>query len=311
VIYLEIRERLGNQFFQYAFARNLMIKFKDNLSINFEAVYSRCDEEYEWNNEKYGWRNTLVDFNVCEHTITTQKNYSTIQKLLLHLIMQYTKDDNYLNIKRKQSRLFRILNKFGIYCLLDGYMDISRPFLFIKDKIVIGYFESFRYFNDIDDVIKKEFTPKYPILDYNVELYNLINSTESVCVSIRRGDFLLPKYKDEIYICDEQYFYRGIELIKSLVPKAVLFIFSDDINWVKENMHFEGEVYYECGDDPVWEKIRLMRACKHFVISNSSFSWWVQHLSTNKNKVVVAPRRWRKDGRTVDLYEDNWTLIDD
>jgi len=310
MIYLEIRERVGNQLFQYAFARNLMLKLNDSLSINFEAVYSRCDEEYEFNNAKYGWKNALLDFNVCEYHIVTEKKYSCVQKLLLYLLNLYIRNDKCSDKARKQKKLFHLYNKFGIYYLFDGYIDIKNPFKFIKNKIAIGYFESPKYFHDIDCIIKKELTPKYPLLEYNNELYKLINSTESVCVSIRRGDFLLPKYKDEIYVCDEQYFIRGIELIKKLVKNAVIFMFSDEIDWVKENIKIEGEVHYERGDDPVWEKIRIMSACKHFVISNSSFSWWAQHLSTNKNKVVIAPNIWRKDGRPVDIYEDNWILID-
>lgn len=61
------------------------------------------------------------------------------------------------------------------------------------------------------------------------------------------------------------------------LPDCTFFGFSDDIDWVKNNMEFPGEVYYESGVDPVWEKLRLMSACKHFVLSNSSFSWWAQY----------------------------------
>ena len=76
-------------------------------------------------------------------------------------------------------------------------------------------------------------------------------------------------------------------------------------------MEFPGEVYYESGVDPVWEKLRLMSACKHFVLSNSSFSWWAQYLSNEKKKIVVAPDIWYKTGKNAkaDLYQDDWKLI--
>ena len=61
----------------------------------------------------------------------------------------------------------------------------------------------------------------------------------------------------------------------------------------------------------MWEKVRLMSACKHFVLSNSSFSWWVQYLSDSEQKKVIAPDIWYKTGkhRHADVYQDNWELI--
>lgn len=303
MIYLEIRERLGNQFFQYAFARSLMEKYNDKLSINFEAVKNRNDEEH-------GWINHLTQFNVSDYEIVTHKNYNFFQKFLLMLHDWYIKGDSHVVVNRKQKRIARLLSKFGIYYLFDGYMEFATPLKIFKDKILIGYFESPKYSKDINGILRNEFEPKQPLLERNRELYDLILSTESVCVTIRRGDFLHPMYKDEVYICDEDYFYRGIKRIKEMLPQSVLFIFSDEIDWVKENMSFSEKVYFESGLDPLWEKIRLMKACKHFVISNSSFSWWVQHLSGNENKIVIAPQKWRKDGRPSDIYEDNWVLIE-
>ena len=156
-----------------------------------------------------------------------------------------------------------------------------------------------------------ELTPKEPLQPQNEELYNKIKNTNSVCVTIRRGDFMNEKNKGTFYICDNTYFGNALAYIKKCLPDCTFFGFSDDIDWVKNNMEFPGEVYYESGVDPVWEKLRLMSACKHFVLSNSSFSWWAQYLSNEKKKIVVAPDIWYKTGKhaKADLYQDDWKLI--
>ena len=92
----------------------------------------------------------------------------------------------------------------------------------------------------------------------------------------------------------------------------MFFCFSDDIEWCKENLNFEGaNVVYVSQDMPVYETLRLMYHCKHFILSNSTFSWWGQFLSKNNNKIVVSPSRWNNDGYDSNLINKDWVLIDD
>lgn len=60
---------------------------------------------------------------------------------------------------------------------------------------------------------------------------------------------------------------------------------------------------------PVYETLRLMYNCKHFILSNSTFSWWGQFLSTSKNKLVVSPSLWNNDGYQSQLIQKDWILI--
>lgn len=98
-------------------------------------------------------------------------------------------------------------------------------------------------------------------------------------------------------------------MMKQKVRNAKFFVFSDDIEWVKENMNFPEDSVFESGNDPVWEKLRMMYSCKHFIISNSTFSWWAQYLSRNSEKVVIAPNKWRNKGVWQDIYQENWNII--
>ena len=115
-------------------------------------------------------------------------------------------------------------------------------------------------------------------------------------------------------MCDKEYFYNAIELIKSKVRNAIFIVFSDDLEWVKSYIKLEEKFpeckfYYESGKDTVEEKLRMMTKCKHFIISNSSFSWWAQYLAKNENKIVIAPDAWFTNGDKNGLYIDDWILI--
>lgn len=303
MVYLELRERAGNQFFQYAFARKLMIETNDKeLIIDDFAIREK-------NKPEEGWVNSLPEFNVVPFVTATHNKYTPIQRALIHINWLFTRKTEEERLLQRQKILAPILNKFGIYFVQDGYINFQKPFPFVKKKIVAGYFESAKYFETIDDIIKMELSPKSSVRPENVRMLEKIAKGNSVCVSIRRGDFLSEGYKAARYICGPEYFRKAFDIIYKNVENPIFCFFSDDIEWVKENIKVKGTTLYETGNDSLGEKIRLMSSCKHFIISNSTFSWWAQHLSNNKDKIVIAPTRWRNDSKPVGLYEDGWTLV--
>jgi hypothetical protein len=106
------------------------------------------------------------------------------------------------------------------------------------------------------------------------------------------------------------YFYQAVNYIRERESNPVFVIFSDNVDWCRENFLLEGEVYYETPNNPIWEKVRLMSGCKHFIIHNSTFSWWVQHLSRREGTMVIAPVKWMlRDDQPIDIYEDNWIFM--
>lgn len=161
-----------------------------------------------------------------------------------------------------------------------------------KNCFTYGSFERVGYIDGIESILKREFTPVHPCRKENERLYEVIRTTNSVCLAVRRGDFMTDENRKVFYVCDVEYFMRAVDYMQKHVENPVFVVFSNDIDWVKENIRIDGKVYYESGSDPVWETFRLMYSCKHFVISNSTLHWWAQWRSENENKIVVAPDRW-------------------
>lgn len=308
-----IKGRLGNQLFQYSSMRGFQDEFFPDIPIclSFKKVEKKAKKEH------FGQIDSLEFFNTkylkCNKIKITLKQHVLICLLSAVLFgYKYIIRKNYAKNRDKIENVFsNVLLKNNIIWKTSGYtkFDIDRIDK-NKDVIFYGYFEAPSYFDGIKDKLYDELKPKKKILNHNKELLNLIKSSNSICVSIRRGDFVSnKKYSSEHYICDKQYFEKAIKLITKKVNNPVFVVFSDDITWVKKNMKFPKGSLFEKGDDPVWEKLRLMYSCKHFILSNSSFSWWSYYLSKNDKKIVVAPRIWNKKNDNRDLYNENWILI--
>ena len=300
-----MRGRLGNQMFQYAMIRQIQETNgnKDKIYLNFSKfVYNK------------NFENELKYFKVKEYEEKDKLNISIFQLIVIYYykiikrIIRFVDPDNYYVKRHKlEDKIKNKLMKIGIYWMEDGYLEINKTNK--KNKIAIGHFESSKNFNDIKDKLLEEFEPIEKPLKKNKKLYDVINSTNSVCISIRRGDFVTnKKFAKRFNVCDINYYKKAVQLIKEKVENPTFIIFSDDIKWCRENLNIEN-AYFEDGTDPIWEKLRLMYSCKHFIISNSTFSWWAQYLSRNDKKVVIAPSKWQNFGYYEDIYEDSWIKI--
>lgn len=181
-----------------------------------------------------------------------------------------------------------------------------------KSVFIFGTFENPKYFSSIKDVLLKEFVPKEKPLEENSSLYDVINNKNSVCVCVRRGDYLKGRNRDNYLVCTDEYYKKAIQLMKEKTDNPVFVFFSNDIEWVKNNLAPEGfECYYESGKDPVWETFRLMYSCKHFIISNSTFHWWAQYMGRCPEKMVIAPSKWyRNENWKSHLICGNFLTID-
>lgn len=174
----------------------------------------------------------------------------------------------------------------GNLIYMNSYMpllQLAKGFLYFN-----GYWIHDMYFHDIEDYLLKEI--RFPALvgDENIDLSELMKSTNSVCVHIRRGDFITAHatLPNEIY-------RKAVELLDKKESSILYFVFSDDIPWCKENRRDLGlsgkDVIFVEGNkgEQAYIDMQLMTMCRHRIVSNSSFSYLAAILRENREGLIV------------------------
>ena len=151
-----------------------------------------------------------------------------------------------------------------------------RPIPPLKNCDLFGYMQSYHYFSDYEDLIRKLFSPKQSI--------NNGQYREYCSVHVRRTDYL--KHAGCYTILGPDYYYKAAEL----VPQNKFLVFSDDREWCKKNLTDSRFIITDSAPDYV--DFFLQSACSSNIIANSSFSWWAAWLNSNPEKVVIAPKKW-------------------
>lgn len=180
------------------------------------------------------------------------------------------------------------------------------------DTYYDGYWQHEDYFIAIREDILKSFT--FPTFEdqRNQETANLITEKNCCAIHIRRGDYV----KDRLFrgICDIDYYKTAIQRVKELANPEVFFIFSDDTVWCREHLTaLSGQtetIYVDWNTgEKSFQDMHLISLCNHQIIANSSFSWWGAWLNTNKNKVVISPRKWWNNSEAHTPTSSNWIRI--
>ena len=178
-------------------------------------------------------------------------------------------------LRHKKAVVFEDLSKVDL--------DLLNPY---KNSYVEGYFTSELFFNDFEKEVRQELRFQPTISQSVKEIVDSID-VNTVAISIRRGDFIGNQLHN---ICSKEYFYRAIEKTQEAIENPTLLIFSDELEWITENMKFDVPHSIVPKLEDSMDYMRLMSYCSNHIIPNSTFSWWGAWLS--KPKLVIAPDFW-------------------
>jgi hypothetical protein len=183
-----------------------------------------------------------------------------------------------------------------------------------KQLYLDGYWQSEKYFCKYKNQLQLDFTLLKIENNAFLKLKDKILNCNSVGVHIRRGDYVNNPTTNKFHgVCSEKYYYSGVEILKSNLKNPVLFVFSDDLHWVRTNLVFSLPVYYidQHYNLTPNEEIILLSFCKHNIISNSTFSWWGAWLNKNIDKIVIAPLKWFNTNQVsdIDIIPNKWLRI--
>jgi hypothetical protein len=284
---------LGNQLFQYAAARRLAIWHNTTFKLDISAFESYTRRVY-----------SLYPFNI-------QEDFATPEEVVR------LREPSQGRLRRAVFRLKRMLRPYNQRTSLREWrLNPYNPnFLRTSAQVYLdGYWQTEKYFVDIADIVRREFTIKYAQDLQNRAVAEEIAATQAVSVHVRRGDYVSDPPTSQVHgVCGLDYYARCVSLIAQKVPSPHFFVFSDDPDWVVQNLHLDYPTTLVSQVDPSksYEDLRLMSLCRHHIIANSSFSWWGAWLNAKPGKLVFAPQRWFQDTSvdTRDLLPEGWIKV--
>jgi len=292
-IITRIKGGLGNQLFCYAAARRLAIINDAELVIDNISGFTR-DHIYK---RQY----MLSHFNIPARFTTSNERLMPFEHYRRGLFKWIS------SRKRFESRQY----------VEQENNDFDKRLLSIKVNGTIyldGYWQSEQYFTDIESTIRQDLEIIPPKDKTNLDVAELINNTNAVCIHVRWFD--TPNNENIGNNIDIEYYKQAISIINKLLDNKHFFIFSDYPNETKNLLKIDENICtyinHNKGDENAYADLWLMSLCKNFIIANSTFSWWGAWLSQNPTKIVIAPTKikngegsWGFKG----LFPESWILI--
>jgi hypothetical protein len=289
MIIVKVFGGLGNQMFQYAFARRLAYERGVKLKVDLSWFQTQTMRIY-----------MLDRFNIATEIATpeeiirlTKSNWTSISGRI-HRAVQW-----------RLPYYHRLVVEEAYYAFDPEVFKVGR------NALIVGYWQSEKFFLPIHQTIRKEFKLKQSLSQESLNWANKIQSCNSISIHVRRGDFIGDTSTNQSLPIS--YYQHAVEYLLKHCPDPNFFIFSDDLPWAYHNLniHISSKyVHFEekKGDE---EELILISLCKNHIIANSTFSWWGAWLCANPGKIVIAPKNWINDTKinNNDLLPDSWIRI--
>jgi len=282
---------LGNQMFQYAVGRAVSVRLETDFKIDVSEFKGYSLHQGFELNKVFGVSVALADNKDLKELLSWQTP-ALVQRFIRLL---------------PAGMIHKRVVHEPYYHYWQGIQDIT------GQCYISGYWQSERYFSDIEAMIRQDFSFKGSMDEANTKIAEYIQSVNAVSLHVRRGDYVASSKTNAMHgTCALDYYKKAIEHITAQVKDACFFVFSDDIEWVKKNLSIPHEcqfINFNQGENSCRD-MQLMSLCKHHIIANSTFSWWGAWLNPNQSKIIIAPKKWfSKKTSTVDLIPNSWIRL--
>ena len=281
--------------FQYALARSISEKGQ-KVYLDVLRPYKDYDDELPYEQRAYGLKNYAITLRQADLKRSRKWKFLRKKTIWEKLIFELSKKEKWPYVHMSE----------------DGFFGRYNPKLLTLEGnyYLAGTFQNEGYFKEIRPILLKEFQlKKKPVLE--AELKTVLIGRNTVSVHIRRGDYVT--HQKTFGLCSLTYYKRAMQFIKERVKQPVFLFFSNDMKWVKDNFQAEAdeEYYYVNADGTLkdYEELYIMSKCKHNIIANSSFSWWGAWLNESDDKIVIAPKVWRRDDLSYRVAPKEWITM--
>lgn len=281
---------LGNQMFMYAFTKSLALSKNTSYAFDLKSGFAN-DLTFKRQLELSSFNTDLPEtkFKACSVGI---KKIDIVLKRLSRLLRR------------------NILSPSYRFILEDDNFHYQSELFNIKENNLYleGYWQSPKYFEEFKEIIRSDFsiTSSIPKETLNELNYWRSFNRPLVFVGVRRYQECNPN--DVTWdVCGSDYYLGAMQTIYDYIDNPLFIVFSQDLQWCKENLHTENVIFSESKNGPyaTISDLYLMKECDHAIISNSSFYWWGAWLQVNPNHIVIASKNFMNK----DFACDNWIVI--
>jgi hypothetical protein len=298
---------LGNQMFQYAAGRALAARFGARLVLD-ATVFTLPGERRRFALSDYEIDADAIFDGYAHPPPGGAADYPRSKRLSTN------QDKNFIVALRGiVGRISRRGDRAGEFTVFrEKSFDYDPQFEQLSPQVYLtGYWQSARYFDNIDELVRSELRLSRKPSEINAAWLARMQRSGAVCVHVRRGDYLMAAHYDHHGVCSFEYYQRAMQLMRNQMRDAEFFVFSDDWQWCRENLSSDDAIVVDANDAAAaQEELRLMAACRHHIIANSSLSWWAAWLAKTDGQIVIAPKPWfTRKADTPDLFPGAWLTL--